>query len=123
MLLHRLDRRRRPPGEQGEGRRHPPGTRRRVTPLGAPGGRLLARPGRGLPVLGYVMRIRAELGDPFTYEVYVDARNDRGQRIWVHREASLNAAVAWMMQRAGELVAFARERDVDGRPTPEVDGR
>ncbi|WP_316309471.1 hypothetical protein [Clavibacter michiganensis] len=59
------------------------------------------------PVLGYVMRVRAELGDPFTYEVYADARNERGQRIWVHREASLNAAVAWMMQRSDRLVAFA----------------
>jgi hypothetical protein len=33
------------------------------------------------PVLGYVMRVRAELGDPFTYEVYADARDERGQRI------------------------------------------
>ncbi|CAQ03267.1 hypothetical protein B5P19_15225 [Clavibacter sepedonicus] len=61
----------------------------------------------GHPVLGYVMRMRMELGDPFTYEIYGDARNDRGQRIWIHREASLNAAVAWMMQRSDRLVAFA----------------
>ena len=60
------------------------------------------------PVLGYVMRLRAELGDPFTYEVYADARNERGQRIWVHREASLNAAVAWMMQHDGQLISYAR---------------
>ncbi|MFC3297873.1 hypothetical protein [Clavibacter michiganensis] len=74
------------------------------------------------PALGYVMRVRAELGDPFTYEVYADARNGRGQRIWVHREASLNAAVAWMMQRSDRLVAFASRHappataDVDEDP-------
>ncbi|MDO4030248.1 hypothetical protein [Clavibacter michiganensis] len=67
------------------------------------------------PVLGYVMRIRAELGDPFTYEVYADARNELGQRIWIHREASLNAAVAWMMQRSDRLVAFATRH---APPTP-----
>lgn len=59
------------------------------------------------PVLGYVMRHRAELGDPFTFEVYADARNVRGQRIWVRREESLNSAVAWMMQNADRLVSFA----------------
>jgi hypothetical protein len=46
------------------------------------------------PVLGYVMRVRAEIGDTFTFEVYADARNARGQRIWVRREESLNSAVA-----------------------------
>ncbi|CAM98515.1 hypothetical protein pCM2_0034 (plasmid) [Clavibacter michiganensis subsp. michiganensis NCPPB 382] len=61
------------------------------------------------PVLGYVMRIRAELGEPFTYEVYADARAERGQWIWIHREASLNAAVAWMMQRSDRLVALATQ--------------
>jgi hypothetical protein len=59
------------------------------------------------PVLGYVMRHRAELGDPFTFEVYADARNARGQRVWVRREESLNSAVAWMMQNADRLVSFA----------------
>ncbi|PPF66661.1 hypothetical protein C5E16_10945 [Clavibacter michiganensis] len=59
------------------------------------------------PVLGYVMRVRAELGDPFTFEIYADARNARGQRIWVRREDSMNSAVAWMMQNSGRLVAFA----------------
>jgi hypothetical protein len=61
------------------------------------------------PVLGYVMRHRAELGDPFTFEVYADARNPRGQRIWVRREESLNSAVAWMMQNSGRLIAFAAQ--------------
>ena len=59
------------------------------------------------PVLGYVMRHRAEFGDPFTFEIYADARNTRGQRIWVRREDSLNSAVAWMMQNADRLVSFA----------------
>lgn len=78
------------------------------------------------PVLGYVMRVRAELGDPFTYEVYADARNERGQRIWIHRDASLNAAVAWMMQRSDRLVAFAARHappaptDVDEDPEADV---
>jgi hypothetical protein len=61
------------------------------------------------PVLGYVMRHRAELGDPFTFEVYADAQNARGQRIWVRREESLNSAVAWMMQNSGRLIAFAEQ--------------
>jgi hypothetical protein len=59
------------------------------------------------PVLGYVMRHRAELGHPFTFEVYADARNARGQRIWIRREESLNSAAAWMTQNADRLVSFA----------------
>nr|WP_228512801.1 hypothetical protein [Clavibacter sp. VKM Ac-2872] len=59
------------------------------------------------PVLGYVIRHRAELGDPFTFELYADARNDQGQRIWIRREHSLNTAVAWMVQHSAELIAFA----------------
>lgn len=61
----------------------------------------------GHPVLGYVMRVRVELGNPFTYEVYANARNEHGQRIWVRREESLNSAVAWMMQSSDRLIAFA----------------
>ncbi|AWF99845.1 hypothetical protein [Clavibacter michiganensis] len=59
------------------------------------------------PVLGYVMRARAELGDPFTFEVYADARNELGQRIWLRREESLNSAAAWMIQNSDRLIAFA----------------
>ncbi|OUE28675.1 hypothetical protein BFL35_16520 (plasmid) [Clavibacter michiganensis] len=59
------------------------------------------------PVLGYVMRHRAELGDPFTFEVYADARNDLGQRIWLRREESLKSAAAWMIQNSDRLIAFA----------------
>ncbi|WP_434181396.1 hypothetical protein RI685_16355 (plasmid) [Clavibacter michiganensis] len=59
------------------------------------------------PVLGYVIRHRAELGDPFTFELYADARNGQGQRIWIRREPSLNTAVAWMVQHSAELIAFA----------------
>jgi len=59
------------------------------------------------PVLGYVVRHRLELGDPFTFEIYADVRNDRDQRVWVRREESLNSAVAWMMQNGDRLMAFA----------------
>ncbi|MBF4632703.1 hypothetical protein ITJ42_15900 [Clavibacter michiganensis subsp. phaseoli] len=61
------------------------------------------------PVLGFVMRVRAEIGDTFTFEVYADARNARGQRIWVRREESLNSAVAWMMQNSDRLIKFAAQ--------------
>jgi len=59
------------------------------------------------PVLGYVMRHREELGDPFTFGVYADARNELGQRIWLRREESLNSAAAWMIQNSDRLIAFA----------------
>ena len=58
------------------------------------------------PVLGYVMRHRAELGASFTFEVYADARNEQGRRIWIRRETSLNSAAAWMMQNADRLITF-----------------
>jgi hypothetical protein len=65
------------------------------------------------PVLGYVMRQRAELGDPFTFKIYADARNALRQRIWVRREEFLNSAVAWMVPHRDGLVtlAFARQFD------------
>ncbi|AWF98309.1 hypothetical protein [Clavibacter michiganensis] len=68
------------------------------------------------PLLGYVMRARAELGDPFTFEVYADARNELGQRIWLRREESLNSAAAWMIQNSDRLIAFA------ARHAPPLDG-
>ncbi|MDO4039272.1 hypothetical protein [Clavibacter michiganensis] len=61
------------------------------------------------PILGFVMRVRADIGDTFTFEVYADARNARGQRIWVRSEESLNSAVAWMMQNSDRLIAFAAQ--------------
>ncbi|PPF68601.1 hypothetical protein C5E16_06590 [Clavibacter michiganensis] len=61
------------------------------------------------PVLGYVMRVRAEIGDTFTFEVYAHARNARGQRIWGRSEESLNSAVAWMMQNSDRLIVFAAQ--------------
>ncbi|MDO4144203.1 hypothetical protein [Clavibacter michiganensis] len=66
-------------------------------------------------MLGYVIRHRAELGDPFTFEVYADARNDQGQRIRIRREHSLNTAVAWMVQHSAELIAFAARSRSDSR--------
>ncbi|OUE28905.1 hypothetical protein BFL35_16210 (plasmid) [Clavibacter michiganensis] len=59
------------------------------------------------PVLGFVMRVRAENGDTFTFEVYADARNELGQRIWLRREQSLNSATAWLIQNSDRLIAFA----------------
>jgi hypothetical protein len=75
------------------------------------------------PALGYVMRYRAKLGDPFTFEVYADARNELGQRIWLLSEESLNSAAAWMMQNSDRLIAFAARHaaasaDVDGPREP-----
>ncbi|MHC2186852.1 hypothetical protein [Rathayibacter agropyri] len=73
-------------------------------------------------MLGYVMRVRAELGDPFTFEVDADARNEFGQRIWLRREESLNLADAWMVQNIDWLIAFAARghgrRDVAGPLKP-----
>jgi hypothetical protein len=59
------------------------------------------------PALRYVMRVRAELGDPFSFEIYADARNELGQRIRLRHEESLNSAAAWMIQNSDRLIAFA----------------
>ncbi|WP_316295624.1 hypothetical protein [Clavibacter michiganensis] len=72
------------------------------------------------PVLGYVMRHRAELGDPFTFEVYADARNELGQRIWLRREESLNSAAAWMIQNSDRLIAFAARHAAASAATSDV---
>jgi hypothetical protein len=110
MLLHRLDRLRRPPVSKVKSKLD--GIDSLVRSTGQhPWAHLEAGYWRvqieDQPVLGYVMRHRAELGDPFTFEIYADARNAHGQRIWVRREESLNSAVAWMMQNADRLVSFA----------------
>jgi hypothetical protein len=110
MLLDRLDRRRRPPVSKVKSKLD--GIDSLVRSTGQhPWAHLEAGYWRiqveDQPVLGYVMRHRAELGDPFTFEIYADARNAHGQRIWVRREESLNSAVAWMMQNADRLVSFA----------------
>ncbi|WP_181030613.1 hypothetical protein [Clavibacter michiganensis] len=59
------------------------------------------------PVLGCMMRVRAELGDPFTFEVHTNARNELGRRIWLRHEKSLNSAAGWMMQNSERFSAFA----------------
>jgi hypothetical protein len=113
MLLHRLDRRRRPPVSKVKSKLD--GIVSLVRSTGQhPRAHLEAGYWRvqveDQPVPRYVMRHWAELGDPFTFEIYADARNARnarGQRIWVRREESLNSAVAWMMQNADRLVSFA----------------
>jgi hypothetical protein len=75
-----------------------------------------ARPVRGAwlvrvdegPGLGWVMRHRTDLAEPFAYEVYACGLGEDGLRVWVARRDSLNAAVAWVLQHDRELLAFAR---------------
>jgi len=74
------------------------------------------------PVLGYVMRVRAELGAPFTFEVYADARNELGQRIWLRREESLNSAAAWMIQNSDRIIAFAARHAAAAAAATDVAG-
>ncbi|MFT2710464.1 hypothetical protein [Clavibacter sp. Sh2126] len=68
-------------------------------------GAWLVRVGDG-PALGWVLRHRADLADPFSYEVYACGLGDDGLRVWVARRDSLNAAVAWIVQHDRELLAF-----------------
>ncbi|MGJ1464213.1 hypothetical protein ACR8AL_05065 [Clavibacter sepedonicus] len=72
------------------------------------------------PVLGYVIPHRAAPGDPLTFELYADARNDQGQRVWIRREPSLNTTVAWMVQHSAELIAFAARARSAGRGPAET---
>jgi hypothetical protein len=110
MLRHRLDRRRRP--TVGEVKSTVELIDRLIASVGKhPSAHLEAGYWRvqveDQPVLGYVVRHPDELGDPFAFEVYADARDDRGQRVRIRREESLNSAVAWMMQDGGRIVVFA----------------
>ncbi|WP_445443613.1 hypothetical protein [Clavibacter sp. km1a] len=70
-------------------------------------GAWIVRIGDG-PALGWVLRHRADLADPFTYEVYACGLGSDGLRVWVARRDSLNAAVAWVVQHGDELLAFGR---------------
>lgn len=70
-------------------------------------GAWLVRVGEG-PALGWVLRHRADLADPFTYEVYACGLGADGLRVWVARRDTLNAAVAWVMQHDEQLLAFGR---------------
>ncbi|MDA3803372.1 hypothetical protein PED38_01010 [Clavibacter sp. CT19] len=69
-------------------------------------GAWLVRVGDG-PALGWVLRLRADLADPFSYEVYACGLGADGLRVWVARRTSLNAAVAWVVQHDRELLAFS----------------
>ncbi|MFT2689621.1 hypothetical protein [Clavibacter zhangzhiyongii] len=84
-------------------------------------GAWLVRVGEG-PALGWVMRHRADLAEPFAYEVYACGLGADGRRVWIARRESLNAAVAWMVQHDRELLAFARGLRPDpaqpGAPAP-----
>jgi hypothetical protein len=70
-------------------------------------GAWLVRVGEG-PALGWVLRHRADLADPFAYEVYACGLGPDGRRVWVARRDTLNAAVAWVVQHGDELLAFGR---------------
>jgi len=70
-------------------------------------GAWLVRVGDG-PALGWVLRHRADLADPFTYEVYACGLGSDGLRVWITRRDSLNAAVAWVMQHDERMLAFGR---------------
>ena len=79
-------------------------------------GAWLVRVGDG-PALGWVLRHRADLADPFTYEVYACGLGPDGLRVWITRRDSLNAAVAWVLQHDEEMLAFGRRLRADpGQP-------
>jgi hypothetical protein len=85
-------------------------------------GAWLVRVGDG-PALGWVLRHRADLADPFSYEIYACGLGDDGLRVWIARRDSLNAAVAWVIQHDRELVAYAaRLRRDPAQPVPEEGG-
>jgi hypothetical protein len=63
--------------------------------------------------LGYVLS-RHELGG-FAFHGYAPGRDDGDGRPWLHREDSLNSAVAWMIQHERDLSALT------GRLHPEPD--
>jgi hypothetical protein len=75
-------------------------------------GAWLVRVGDG-PALGWVLRHRADLADPFSYEVYACGLGADGLRVWVARRDSLNAAVAWVVQHDRELLAFSARLRAD----------
>jgi hypothetical protein len=70
-------------------------------------GAWLVRVGEG-PALGWVLRHRADLADPFAYEVYACGLGPDGRRVWVARRDTLNAAVAWVVQHGDALLTFGR---------------
>jgi hypothetical protein len=70
-------------------------------------GAWLVRVGEG-PALGWVLRYRADLADPFAYEVYACGLGPDGRRVWVARRDTLNAAVAWVVQHGDALLTFGR---------------
>ncbi|MEW5095889.1 hypothetical protein [Clavibacter michiganensis] len=71
------------------------------------------------PVLGYVVpTVRAAGADPAcevsvceasVFEIFADAVDDSGRRVWVSTAVTLEDAVAWMREHDMELLSFAGE--------------
>jgi hypothetical protein len=61
------------------------------------------------PVLGYVVPTERVAGSAPVFEVYADAVDDSGRRVWVSTAVTLEAAIAWMREHDMELLSFAGE--------------
>ncbi|OUE29737.1 hypothetical protein BFL35_13845 [Clavibacter michiganensis] len=61
------------------------------------------------PVLGYVVPTERTPGADPVFEVYADAVDDSGRRVWVSTAVTLEAAIAWMREHDMELLSFAGE--------------
>ncbi|MFS4504904.1 hypothetical protein ACMA46_01585 [Clavibacter sp. Sh2141] len=61
------------------------------------------------PVLGYVVPTARAAGSAPVFEVYADAVDDSGRRVWVSTAVTLEAAIAWMREHDMELLSFAGE--------------
>jgi hypothetical protein len=61
------------------------------------------------PVLGYVVPTCRTAGSAPVFEVYADAVDDSGRRVWVSTAVTLEAAVDWMREHDMELLSFAGE--------------
>jgi hypothetical protein len=61
------------------------------------------------PVLGYVVPTVRVAGAAPVFEVFADAVDESGRRVWVSTAVTLDAAVAWMREHDMELLSFAGE--------------
>ena len=67
--------------------------------------------------LGYVRARSAE--GRWVYDCHAHCRDARGGRPWLHTAETLGSAVAWMLQREGEITAFAARHDPEPDPWPQ----